>query len=113
MHQSVVKCCDIWNGIKTDTIIFLTNHVYHNRKNEKCPNTYVFIPGACFCSTFGEKRIPTNNYKGIYEKLVDVLGDVRVNVMIYDGRQKQTRTNNHVNILFGKKSSQYIGEKHE
>lgn len=113
MHQTVVKCCDIWNRIKTETIIFLTDHVYDNRKNEKCPNAYDFIPVAGFRTIFGVKRITANNYKGIYEKLVDLLGDVRINVMIYGGRQKQTRTDNHVNILFGKKSSQYIGHQHE
>jgi hypothetical protein len=33
--------------------------------------------------------------------------------MIYGGRQKQARTDNHINILFGKKSSQYIGDQKE
>ncbi len=33
--------------------------------------------------------------------------------MIYDGRYKKTCTNDCVNILFGTKSSQYIGQENE
>lgn len=67
MHQPVVKGCDIMYRVETETIIFLPYHIDHNRKNEKCPNAYDFIPVAGFRTIFGVKRITTNKYKSIYD----------------------------------------------
>ena len=113
MHQSMKKIGYIWSGIKTKTLIFLSDRINHNRKNKKRPNTYDFTPIAGGTSTFGVKRITAEHYKRINKKLIYPFGYIRISIMIYNGRREQSHTNSHINILFGKKSSQYISQNNE